>query len=117
MFTNRWYKIYGIIETGKYNVSDLREQLKLSYNIPDEFKVEVIQFLNNSYIKIEGDDISIICSRLIENTSDELIGVHHNVIVEYAEIIEAEISMALSKEINKKIMDDLINNLKHQSES
>ncbi len=113
-FTNRWYKVYiSNIESGTYIVSDLRDILKLSNSVPDEYEIEVISFLEHAYIKISGDDVEIACNKILNNdiSSSVLMDIMYDTIVNYNNIIEHQIQSTLANElgksINKRIIEDM----------
>ncbi len=121
-FTNRWYKVYiSNIESGTYEVSDLREILRLSNSVPDEYEIEVISFLEHAYIKISGDDVEISCNKILNNdiSSSVLMDIMYDTIVNYNDIIEHQIQSTLANEleksINKRIIEDMKNTFSSNS--
>lgn len=112
-FTNRWYKVYiSNIKSDTYKVSDLREILRLSSSIPDEYTVEVISFLEHAYINISGDDVVISCNKMLDNDTSALMDIMYDTIVNYSDILEYQLQSNLSKEIGKSIDADIIKNMK-----
>ena len=111
-FTNRWYKVYiSNIKSDTYKVSDLREILRLSSSIPDEYTVEVISFLEHAYINISGDDVVISCNKMLDNDTSILMDIMYETIVNYTEILEYQLQSRLSNELAKSINGDIIKNM------
>lgn len=111
-FTNRWYKVYiSNIKSDTYKVSDLREILRLSSSIPDEYTVEVISFLEHAYINISGDDVVISCNKMLDNDTSILMDIMYETIVNYTEILEYQLESTLSNELTKSINGDIIKNM------
>lgn len=112
-FTNRWYKVYiSNIKSDTYKVSDLREILRLSSSIPDEYTVEVISFLEHAYINISGDDVVISCNKMLGNDTSVLMDIMYDTIVNYNDILEYKLESNLSNELAKSVNADIIKNMK-----